>query len=249
MLRAVFFDLDETLLDHRGAARAASTILAGELGHPDPAAAVALWFALEREFYDRYLAGELTYARQQRERARALARSAGHELTDAAADAAFAVYRGHYRDSWRAFPDVAGCLDGLRTRPQLRWGVITNGDPDNQRRKLDRIGVLDEMDVVVTSGEVGWAKPDPRIFAEACVRMGVRPAEAIVVGDRVDVDVVGARGAGLTGIWLDRGPLDGGQFDGRPRDGGAGSGAAPPAADVETITSLSELPALLDRRR
>ncbi|MDP8932415.1 MAG: HAD family hydrolase, partial [Actinomycetota bacterium] len=66
------------------------------------------------------------------------------------------------------------------------------------------VGLLDAFDVLVISGELGAAKPEPVIFRTACIALGV-PAEQVVhVGDRLDLDALGARRAGLHGVWLDR---------------------------------------------
>jgi len=234
-VRAVFFDLDETLLDHTSAVRVGAAALAKELGHPNPAEAIESWFALERHFFDRYLAGELSFLEQRRARVRGLAAEVGRELDDAEADAVFATYFSHYQASWVAFPDVEACFAELRTRADVRLGVVTNGDARGQRAKLARLGLLDAMDVVVTAEEVGCAKPDPRIYRAACERAGVPVEDAVMVGDRLDVDADGARAAGLLGVWLDR--------------GGQLSGARHPAAHdgsrLVRISSLTELPALV----
>jgi putative hydrolase of the HAD superfamily len=230
-VRAVFFDLDETLLDHTSAVRAGAAALARALGHPDPAKAVELWLALERHFFDRYLAGELSFLEQRRARVRGLAAEVGRELDDAEADAAFATYFSCYQASWTAFPDVESCVARLRTHADVRLGVVTNGDRVGQRAKLARLGLLDAMDVVVTADEVGCGKPDPRIFQEACERAGVPAEAAVMVGDRLDVDADGARAAGLLGVWLDRGGRD--LID--VHDG----------SRLVRISSLTELPALV----
>lgn len=87
-----------------------------------------------------------------------------------------------------------------------RLAIITNGPPgDHQRSKLRRAG-LDHFfgDLVFISSEVGAAKPDPRIFQHALARLGVRPDEALYVGDKHDHDAAAAAAAGLHGVWLDR---------------------------------------------
>ncbi|HTA35856.1 MAG TPA: HAD family hydrolase, partial [Solirubrobacteraceae bacterium] len=65
-------------------------------------------------------------------------------------------------------------------------------------------GLRDRFSVVVASGEVGLAKPDPAIFALACERLEVQPKQAAHVGDRLDLDAQAAASAGMQGIWLDR---------------------------------------------
>lgn len=81
-------------------------------------------------------------------------------------------------------------------------GVVSNAD-GRIDTFLDRAGLLRFMDFVVDSGAVGVEKPDPRIFAIACERAGVQPAEAVHVGDFYDIDVLGARAHGVNALLLD----------------------------------------------
>jgi putative hydrolase of the HAD superfamily len=90
---------------------------------------------------------------------------------------------------------------------------------------LRATGVLDFIDAVVTSAEVGEAKPSPRVFERALALARVDPGEALHVGDKVDNDVAGAAAAGVRGVLIQR------------------EGEPPPG--VEAIRSFSELLALL----
>jgi len=78
---------------------------------------------------------------------------------------------------------------------------------------------------VVTSAEVGAAKPNPRVFQRALGLAGVEPGEARHVGDKVDNDVEGAAAAGVRAVLIQR--------------------EGDPPAGVHSLRSLSELPALL----
>ena len=152
--------------------------------------------------------------------------------SDAAADAWFAAYPEHYRAAWRAFDDVLPALDALASaHPEAVLGVVTNGEAGPQRAKLAAIGLAERFSVIVASGQVGVAKPDRAIFALACERLGVKPAHAAHVGDRLDLDARGAAAAGLRGIWLDR--------------SGKAAPPAAPAPDIVAIATLHELPSAL----
>ena len=67
------------------------------------------------------------------------------------------------------------------------------------------LGMAPYLDFCLTSEEVGVEKPDPAIFVAALDRAGVKPGEAVHVGDQPRSDLVGARGAGLHAVLLDRG--------------------------------------------
>ncbi|MBX6766549.1 MAG: HAD family hydrolase, partial [Actinomadura rubrobrunea] len=98
---------------------------------------------------------------------------------------------------------------------------------------------------VVASSEAGAAKPDPAIFRRACAGLGLAPHAVVYVGDRLDVDALGAASAGLHGVWLDRPREVGCAGD----EAGAADGeyAGPEAAGVPRITTLTKLPDLFSR--
>jgi putative hydrolase of the HAD superfamily len=84
----------------------------------------------------------------------------------------------------------------------IRTGVVSNGD-GRASAALEAAGLLGHMEVVVDSGVVGVEKPDPRIFEIALGQMGVAADGAVYVGDLYEVDVVGARAAGMQPVLLD----------------------------------------------
>ena len=82
--------------------------------------------------------------------------------------------------------------------------MLSNGDQEQQEDKVSRTGLGRFLDVVLTSEQLGVAKPDPRVFELACARLGVPPQAAVYVGDQLEVDALGATAAALRGIWLNR---------------------------------------------
>src|SRR4051794_39947300 len=107
------------------------------------------------------------------------------------------------RRSWRLFDDVLPCLDWLRAADVL-LAAVTNASGAHQRAKLADLGLARFFDYVAIAGEVGVAKPDPVMFHSVCATLGCEPAEGAHVGDKLWTDAVGARDAGLAGVWLDR---------------------------------------------
>ena len=91
-------------------------------------------------------------------------------------------------------------LDRLRAAG-LRLGVVSNSD-GRVEEALVAAGLRDRFDVVLDSALVGVEKPDPAIFRAALDALGVAPAEALYVGDLYEVDVVGARAAGMPAALL-----------------------------------------------
>jgi putative hydrolase of the HAD superfamily len=221
---AVFFDIDDTLLDDAAAQRSAAAVLSDLVGMDADAETFAdLWSVVSQHHYTRYLRGELDFQEQRRARIR---EAVDGTLDDPAADALFASYLVAYESAWALCADAEACLDALGTRYGL--GVVSNGQETQQRRKLETLAIADHFACVVISGDLGHRKPSPEIFLEACARLGTPPRKAAYVGDRYEIDALGARAAGLTGVWLDR-------------LGSRGSDHAPPV-----ISSLGELQGVLE---
>lgn len=212
-VRAVLFDIDDTLFDYTGAEQAAITAQVSEGGRlgalGSVGEAVQLWSDVMAAQYQRFLDGELTFRGHQLARTRAFVAAVrpGDELLDDTAAAEwFEGYRRHYRAAWRAFPDAVPTLEALAAHG-LRLGLISNASEANQRPKMQEIGLADFFadGPLVCSQEYGAAKPAAAIFHAACGELGLPPEQVAYVGDRHDVDAQGARDAGLTGIWLNRG--------------------------------------------
>ena len=219
----IFFDLDGTLLDDDAEVQAAVARFHDRFRQElpaDPAAFLVRWRELSECWFNRYLKGEVGFQGQRRGRMRELF----PELDDEEADRRYSVFLAGYEQNWRLFPDVQPALAALAGKP---LGIITNGDSVQQRSKLDRMGIADRFSVVIISGEMGVAKPEPGIFAEACRRAGEAPGLCWYVGDRLETDAMAAVAAGMRGVWLNRDPV-------RPAD-----------PRVPTIRTLAEVPALV----
>ncbi len=238
----VLFDLDDTLFAHVEAVglavRAHRAALGGAVVEADETAELARWHALEEEHYHRYLSGELDFLGQRRARARDFVAPYGIELDDEAAESWYSDYSLEYERAWIAHDDALPCLDALRRAiPGMRFGVVTNGELEPQSRKVAAIGLDGHIDHMIASGELSYAKPDARIFEHACSVLGVDPASAAYVGDRLYTDALAAASAGLTGVWLDR-----------PGAATSEELAEATASGVAVIRTLAELPALLADR-
>ena len=96
---------------------------------------------------------------------------------------------------------TADTLVELRRRG-YRMAVISNAD-GHVERLLETVGLRPYFEFVLDSSVVGIDKPDPRIFHMAAERMGIEPAEAVYVGDIYEIDVQGARAAGMRAILVD----------------------------------------------
>ena len=100
------------------------------------------------------------------------------------------------------FDDVLNTLKKLKEKYKL--AVVTNGDYASQKRKLDNINIYDLLDYTLISSEINIRKPDPRIFKYACKQMNLQEKECIYVGDSYSRDIEGALNAGLNAIYVSR---------------------------------------------
>jgi len=123
-------------------------------------------------------------------------------------------------------------LEAIR-KEGYRIGMIANGDSDNIRRIIGATGLQDYFNSIVISEEVGIEKPYQRIFEVALARLGVKPENAVMVGNKIDADILGANRAGMTSVWFKWNNRYSGTID-----------SSQEKPDF-TINSLLELPRLL----
>ena len=152
----------------------------------------------------------------------------GVEVPDGAHLSYEEAYAPAFRSAQRLFPDVPGLLDEAGRRG-LPVALLTNSAQAPTRVKLEALDLVDRFDVVVTTDTLGFGKPDPRVYLEACRLLGAEPDRVLCIGDSIEWDVLGAEAAGLRAVWLDR--------DGR--------GTSEP---VVAVRGLDEVTAALDRR-
>jgi putative hydrolase of the HAD superfamily len=217
----VLLDLDGVLMDHRRAAHDAVRSWLGEQATP---AVLAAWFTAQDVRLAEWRAGASTWQEQRRNRLRDVLPLLGAPVgDDDALDELFATgYGAAYRRSWHGYDDAAPALAAV-TEAGHRLAVLTNGAEGQQQAKLHAVGLAEAVGPIFTAEALGLRKPDPRAFLTVCERLGSPPGSVLYVGDEHEIDVLGARSAGLRAVLLDR------------------LGTAPPD-ETEVIHSLGELP-------
>lgn len=235
--KGVLLDVDDTLVDTRGAFAHAMGAIADEYfphlpgeRHGD---VLAMWRADRNGFYRAYTQGRLSEQQQRRARAEELhAAFGGPMITDRLYAEWEELFMVAFAAGWAPFPEVDAVLADFAERG-LAVGAVTNANQSMQTRKLRACG-LDDVPLLVTLDTFGVGKPDPRVFLEATRLLGLSAENTVYVGDELDIDAHGAQRAGLTGVWLDRpGTRRGGSHaEGRDRAVALG---------VSVISSLDEL--------
>lgn len=207
-MRAVLFDLDDTLFDHRRSARAA--LMDVHRAHGRDTAYDDFERAHTRyleEMHIEVLAGRIGLEDARRERFRRVFGSLGVELGDRDVELTAAAYRDGYKLARRALAGAAELLEAVRRH--ARVAIVTNNLLEEQQDKLQYCALAPFVDVLIASEDVGVSKPDPAIFQIALERAGVRAEDAVMVGDSWANDVAGAARAGIRAVWFnpDRKPV------------------------------------------
>lgn len=204
-IRAVGFDLDGTLFDHLGSAGRGVDAFYRELGINPSEDARRLWFHEEAKEFERWRSGHATFHEQRRRRLRSVLPKLGISAPNTAKelDDLFAKYLRAYRAEWAPFPDSLGLLQTIKNTGR-RVGVLTNGSQDQQLDKIHAIGFGGIFDVISTSEQIGYQKPDVRAFYAFSSQLGVPVEECLFAGDHPEYDVDGARDAGMKAVLMDR---------------------------------------------
>ena len=240
-LRAAFFDVGDTLVEHWAPRDRMNELMREALRRE---------FG-EREWYDRWIAAEITSTG-----ALTPSTSTRDPMDDAELRQETLRWSADwFRNAQIGIDDID--LDRVRTKMSLpldlvstpvagaftavRWckkkglsvGLITNtlwrGD-EEAWEDWQRFELADAIDAIVTSHSIGWQKPHRQIFERALDLVGVTPAEAVMVGDRLVADIWGAKRLGMRAVWR-RTPHPQGEIDVTPD---------------ATVDDLTELPAVLE---
>jgi putative hydrolase of the HAD superfamily len=208
MIRAIGFDLDNTLFDHREAATQGlkSFVLKKGWKYQSDQDMAQEWHRLEDLYFAQYVSGVLTLAEHRRARLRELLVSTDTQVDDEQLDALWDEYLMHYSNSWVAFTDAQTVLREFKAKG-YKLAVLTNGQQAQQEAKMKAMGLADFFDSLLAIGTVDAMKPDPRAFAHLCRVLECNPGEVLFVGDDLDYDVRPAIASGLHGVWLNRNGL------------------------------------------
>jgi 2-haloalkanoic acid dehalogenase type II len=202
-VRAITFDLDDTLFDFQACMTRSAEAALRELGQHGRAAATATleqfhasWARATQEAQAR--GGVLDWPAVRRHGIALLLAECGCGHDDALTEELTALYFRHRHAPCSPFPDAALAIPLLAER--LPLGIISNANT-----RLASLGLDAYFGAVVSPTTAGCSKPDPAIFHHAAALLGCPPAELLHVGDRWDDDVVGARRAGCQAVWYRRG--------------------------------------------
>lgn len=199
---ALLLDLDDTLMDDRAATRSAfaafldshRNLLDGETEEDS----FVRWRAVSAAHWRRFERGELSFLDQRRARVRDFLRT---QLTDPEADAAFEPYRVTYEDAWSLVP---GCARFLERTAHLPKVIVTNGEREQQLRKIQKCGISDHIVAAMTPMDCGHWKPSHGIFLAALGQLNLEPNRCLMIGDDLERDIRPAKELGMDAFHVER---------------------------------------------
>ncbi len=206
MIRAVLFDLDETLLDRSASLRSFLADQYHRFRAQLGSAAPEIWC-------DRFTALDARGCVPKSAVYPKLLAEFGGDT--AAAAALLADYRERCCHHAQAFPGMRETLTALRSGGH-RTGLITNGETEFQSRHIEALGLREMLDAILISEAEGLRKPDAALFLRAAERLDVAPAQCLFVGDSPVADILGAQAAGMRTAWFAGGQSWPGELPGPP---------------------------------
>lgn len=188
MLKAILFDLDMTLIDFMKMKRIAS----------DEAARAMVRAGLDMPLGEAKKRLFETYLKEGIESDTAFTRflRENNSYSEGVLAAALNAYLRTKQKHLEPYPDVKPTLRGLR-KMGLKLAIVTDAPRLKACQRLDAMGIADLFDAVVCLEDTGSKKPGPLPFRKALETLGVKPSEAMHVGDWPERDIAGARKMGL----------------------------------------------------
>jgi HAD superfamily hydrolase (TIGR01549 family) len=202
-IKAILFDVDDTLYDREGVQDKALEIIIKKLP--------ALFKNIEMDrirtaFYeaDMIITAEFDSGAPLeglRERRSALFLKA-LGLPEEYAVPITRIYMDEYPKVKAEVPDAVATVRSLAE--SYKVGIVSNSFGDVQYRKLETLELISEMSCIILSDETGLRKPDPEIFIRAALQLEINPSECLYVGDSYVNDIIGAANAGMLTCWFNR---------------------------------------------
>ena len=200
----IIFDLDRTLWDFDTSSRetlqeAYSLFLLAERGVPGFARFMDVYHDVNDAYWALYRKGEITKTKLNVQRFHDTLKTFGVDDRELAGEmASYYVWKSPLKQ--HLFPDAHELLEYLHGKYHLH--ILTNGFKEVQKQKVKANGLEPYFEHVFTSEEAGALKPSPVVFRFVLSRLQAKAEECLIVGDDCNVDIAGARNAGMDQMWV-----------------------------------------------
>lgn len=192
----VFFDLDHTLWDfEKNSALTFETILPAHGVTVPLETFLEVYVPANLKFWKMYREEKITKSELRYQRLKSVFDTLEYTVSDDCINSLAEEYINQLSSYSYLFPNVVAVLNYLK--PNYTLHIITNGFQEIQEKKLRNSGIHHYFNQVIDSEMAGVKKPDPIIFNLALERAKVSPDSALMIGDSLEADILGARGAGL----------------------------------------------------
>jgi len=211
---AILFDLDDTIIQAYAHPQRAWAAVVGEfthrLGDAPPDAIVAAITTAANAFWGRDQDWHRIWRQRLREAREQIVETGFAQLADdgyavpplAIQHALSHRFSSYREENLKLFPDAHETIDALKARG-VKLALITNGPQTQQREKVVRFALTERFDHIQIEGEHGFGKPEERAYRHALATLGVTPADAWIVGDNLEWEVIAPQKLGIHAIWYD----------------------------------------------
>lgn len=209
MIKYIFFDLDITLIDIKYAQNKAIESLYTLYNfdkNVELCNFVKKWDDLTDYHYAFYTRKEISYDEQRNRRIIDLFNFYNVKMDRSPHDV-YNIYLQSFEANWRLFEDVYEVIEKLYNKG-YKLGVISNGDLSQQTDKLKRTNIYNFFEIVTTSSEYQYSKPNSKLYEEIITRFNINKREMIMIGDQAEKDVLPCLDIGIDAIWLNRNGKD-----------------------------------------
>ena len=195
----IFFDLDHTLWDfERNSMLTFRKIFSENSIGVELDRFLEIYVPLNLQYWKLYREERITKSDLRYERLRKAFDALEYEINDDLIDLLSVEYIGHLSTFNNLIPNTVEILNYLQ--PNYRLHIITNGFEEIQRKKLKHSNILGYFDKIVNSEMAGVKKPNPRIFKLALEMASVKPEKALMIGDNIEADILGAQAVGINAL-------------------------------------------------
>ncbi|KEZ94199.1 YjjG family noncanonical pyrimidine nucleotidase [Nonlabens ulvanivorans] len=200
-IKHIFFDLDHTLWDFDLNSKLAYQQIFQEHDVKlDLDAFIKVYEPLNLDFWRKFRENLITKEELRYQRLKTAFDACNYPLEDKQIDLFADLYIQYLPNNNHLFP---GCIDLLNSlKGKFEMHLITNGFNGVQQNKIDKAGLNDYFNIVLTAEAAGYKKPAPQIFHQAIEMAGASIENSLMIGDSYAADILGAQQVGIKTIWF-----------------------------------------------